>query len=150
MKKQLFALMSCFLVALLLPLTTYASEGVDLIHVDDGSVIGGWDEETGYFQNIEAYSKSLTSEIMPFSEVNHRGTREKDDSTSTTRYRAHGWTTWAGVYHYTRARMESSQGAVLTDSKRVWGYDGTEAVSPWWPFDPSINDKARTYYGSGN
>lgn len=150
MKKYLFTILSCCLVSLFLPSVTYASEGFDLIQIDDESVIGGWDEETGYFLNMEEYSKSLANEVIPFSDVDHRGTRERDDSTDTTRYRAHGWTTWVGVYHYTRARMESSQGAILTDSKRIWGYDGTEAISPWWAVDPAINEKARTYYGRGN
>ena len=47
----------------------------------------------------------------------------------------------------TRARMED-WGAILTDSGRQWGTDGTEAISPWWSFNGDTLGSARTYYGS--
>ena len=62
-------------------------------------------------------------------------------------YFVNGWTTWVGKYHYTRARMED-WGAILTDSGRQWGTDGTEAISPWWSFNGDTLGSARTYYGS--
>lgn len=123
------------------------------LEVTDKSVVGGWDEDTGYFANVDAYSQqfAINNEMtLADSEPQHTGKREKNDDLSTTRVRAHGWTTWTGVYHYTRARMEDHAGGgvrVLTDSDRVWGMDGTEAISPWWYFDPNVSDKARTYYG---
>ena len=57
------------------------------------------------------------------------------------------WTTWVGKYHYTRARMED-WGAILTDSGRQWGTDGTEAIFPWWSFNGDTLGSARIYYGS--
>lgn len=67
----------------------------------------------------------------------------------TTNKRAHGWTTWAGVRHYTHARMEKSGGGtVYTSSGRQWGTSGTEAISPWRAFKPNQDlGSARTYYG---
>ncbi len=62
-----------------------------------------------------------------------------------------GWTTWVGVYHYTRAQMTATWDAsdVFTDSGRQWGDDGTEAISPWLKFNPdNDNGIARTFYGS--
>ena len=44
--------------------------------------------------------------------------------------------------------MEDSDGDVLKDSGRVWGQDNTEAISPYYKYNPDIADKARTYYGS--
>lgn len=40
------------------------------------------------------------------------------------------------------------RGAILTDSGRQWGTDGTEAISPWWSFNGDTLGSARTYYGS--
>ena len=73
-------------------------------------------------------------------------------SNGTTNARAHGWTTWVGQYHYTRARMTkwSDETEIFTDSMRQWGTDGTEAISPWYEMRPDLGkDKgmARTYYG---
>lgn len=123
----------------------------------DKTVVGGWDEETGYFNNTEDFAHKFTmnSELVPkllrASTPKHTGKRERNDDESTTRFRAHGWTTWTGMYHYTRARMEEhffGKVTALTDSGRQWGQNGTEAISPWWYFDPDVGDKARTYYGN--
>ncbi|SDB95083.1 hypothetical protein SAMN04488112_10163 [Melghirimyces thermohalophilus] len=57
--------------------------------------------------------------------------------------RAAGETTWNGVYHYTRARMESGD-QVITDSFRQWGWDYTNARSPY----ANILYTAKTYYGN--
>jgi hypothetical protein len=113
----------------------------------ESRALGGWDEETGYFKNVSAYNSKMLLDNVSASNAKHTGKRERNDDESTTRYRAHGWTTWVGKYHYTRARMEAGK-KVLEDSGRVWGQDGTEAISPWHYWDPDINDKARTYYGS--
>lgn len=57
--------------------------------------------------------------------------------------RAVGETTWKGVYHYTRARLEGL-GLVHHDSGRKWKWHDTRTESPWghkyW--------SARTYYGN--
>lgn len=116
---------------------------------DMSDVVGGWDEDTGYFINAEAYIKAMEgNSLSRASDPVHKGKREEKSISGTTHSRAHGWTTWKGKYHYTRARMETSKGTVLQDSERVWGMDSTEAISPWNKFDPDQSDKARTYYGS--
>ena len=108
------------------------------------NVVGGWSEEEGYFYSQPA---------MTYSEAKHTGRKDSEVYNGTTRQRAHGWTTWVGKYHYTRARMEHSGlfcSGVITDSGRVWGWDGTEAISPWVYFDPDnccACGSARTYYG---
>ena len=121
---------------------------------DGQGVSGGWDERTGYFKTVSDYNNSLTDKIsIPAAdegEVKHTGKRESKVIDGTRNHRAHGWTTWVGVYHYTRARMEQyflGTTYILTDSGRICGEDGTEAISPWWAYDPDIDDKARTYYG---
>jgi hypothetical protein len=115
----------------------------------DNSVCGGWDEKTGYFESVKDYNESLkkNGSISILSTPQHTGCREDYTESGQTYFRAHGWTTWVGVYHYTRARMETDFGGILTDSGRQWGSDGTEAISPWWAFDPDFDDHARTYYG---
>lgn len=112
----------------------------------ESTAVGGWTEENGYFVNPQAYSKAIDS-ISTYSTPKHTGRAEYDNTDGKSKKRAHGWTTWVGVYHYTRARMEDGPG-VLTDSLRQWGYDGTEATSPWWRFDGVTQGSARTYYGS--
>ncbi|XBX10757.1 diguanylate cyclase (plasmid) [Enterocloster clostridioformis] len=112
-------------------------------------VVGGWDEETGYYVNAEAYAKATAGNLLRAdSKPVHKGKKERKDISGNTHYRAHGWTTWEGKYHYTRARMETSSGGVLQDSGRQWGTSKTEATSPWDKWDPDRASKARTYYGS--
>lgn len=115
----------------------------------DNSVCGGWDEETGYFSSVKNYNDyfKISGSISPLTEPKHTGCREKKNEDGQTYYQAHGWTTWVGEWHYTRARMEKGKDTVLRDSGRKWDWNGTEAESGWWPCDPEINDKARTYYG---
>ncbi|QOR37014.1 hypothetical protein IMX26_14545 [Clostridium sp. 'deep sea'] len=115
-------------------------------------VHGGWDEDTGYFKTKLVNRDSLNIKLSAQNDPKHTGKREREDIDGTTNYRAHGWTTWVDVYHYTRARMEERNifgqlKRVLTDSGQQYGTSGTEAKSPWWPFDPDVNEKARTYYG---
>lgn len=122
-------------------------------------VSGGWDEESGYFESTTDYEKtmlmdsaSLSTKMMAArSSVKHTGKREDKVISGTTNFRSHGWTTWVGVYHYTRAQMTATWDAsdVFKDSGRQWGNDGTEAISPWLKFNPdNDNGIARTFYGN--
>lgn len=81
--------------------------------------------------------------------VNHGGEAQVETRVNGKKYkRAHGWTTWPGVYHYTRARIEKGN-TVVTDSFRVWGSNGTEAYSPWAAFTTwGSPGTAKTYYGN--
>lgn len=156
-RKKLFLLMVTT-VCMIIPGKVYANE--EVLQVKESDVIGGWDEDIGYFVNEGEYLRSLNEKESNVIEeksaakstVKHTGERERSDEGGTTHFRAHGWTTWEGVYHYTRARMEEESiifgDRVLTDSGRIWGTSGTEAISPWWYFDPTVNEKARTYYGN--
>jgi len=112
---------------------------------------GGWDELRGNYTIEFNQANSILSAAA--STPQHDGCRETDDSTSTTRYRAHGWTTWTGVYHYTTARMEGDGNVVINTSGRVWDTDRdgtTDAISPWYSFNPDTYGVgyARTYYGT--
>lgn len=101
--------------------------------------LGGWSEETP------------SSAIGPASTVSHRGAVETKVISGTSNKRAHGWTTWTGVYHYTTAQLERGNGAVITSSGRKWGTSGTEAISSYKAFNPNAADSgwghAKTYYG---
>ena len=84
--------------------------------------------------------------------VRHTGKAEQKSINGTTHKRAHGWTTWTGKYHYTRARLEKGK-TINGDSGHRWGTNGTEAVSPYRPFkviggNLESPGSARTYYGS--
>lgn len=82
----------------------------------------------------------------------HTGKAEEKVINGTTNKRAYGKTTWSGVRHYTRARIEKGA-TVVTDSGRVIGTNVTQAWSPWAPWsragggDPVGPGTARTYYG---
>lgn len=146
-KSKLFlgaSILSLGLVLSFNPVTTYAADISPTSDESEQNAIGGWSEETGYYINSEAYSKVMESRK---STPKHSGTDESRRPGGELHRRAHGWTTWVGEYHYTRARMES-WGTVLTDSGRQWGYDGTEAISPWWVFNGDTAGSARTYYGN--
>jgi hypothetical protein len=82
--------------------------------------------------------------------VNHRGAAQRKTINGTTHKRSHGWTTWAGVQHYTRARLEHGS-RIIADSGRKWGRSGTEAVTAWKPYRPNQPGSgvgtAKTYYG---
>ncbi len=109
------------------------------------SVMGGWVEGSGIW-SAELVSRAGNPQ--------HGGEKISEVHNGTTRERAHGWTTWVGKYHYTRARMEHDSifcSGVITDSGRVWGTNGTEAYSPWVYFRPDACcacGGARTYYGA--
>ena len=128
------------------PVTTFAAEPETSVVTSESNAIGGWSEEDGYFVNPQAYSKAM-EDGTTYASPKHTGKAEERTHNGTSQKRAHGWTTWVGKYHYTRARMED-WGAILTDSGRQWGTDGTEAISPWWSFNGDTSGSARTYYGS--
>lgn len=120
---------------------------------------GGWNEESGYFKTPRSYEQNLTKttnfsaytkNLKAASSPKHTGKKETSIISGTSNERAHGWTTWVGVRHYTRAMVTawSDENDIFTDSSRVWGVDGTEAISPWYASNPeSGTSKARTYYG---
>jgi len=107
---------------------------------------GGWDEETGTFTTSAGGNDEGSSSARI---LNHRGTGETTSIGGTTHKRAHGWTTWTGVRHYTTARMENYSGSVVYNSSgRRYGTNGTEAISPWRAATPNTGPgSARTYYG---
>lgn len=140
------SILSLGLVLALNPVTTFAAEPETSVVTSESNAIGGWSEEDGYFVNPQAYSKAM-EDGTTYASPKHTGKAEERTHNGTSQKRAHGWTTWVGKYHYTRARMED-WGAILTDSGRQWGTDGTEAISPWWSFNGDTLGSARTYYGS--
>ncbi len=113
---------------------------------DNVVVVGGWSEDSGYFTTLPASRAG---------QPQHTGQTEQRSVNGTTNKRAHGWTTWVGQYHFTRACMEHNgmfcNGQIITDSQRQWGFDGTEAISPWTAFNPNKCcgnlGSGRTYYG---
>lgn len=110
--------------------------------VGSEGVIGGWSESTGTVDGAGTGMSVLA--------VNHRGAAEKKTISGTTHKRSHGWTTWAGVQHYTRARLEHGS-SIIADPGRKWGKSGTEAVTVWKPYRPNRPGNgvgtAKTYYG---
>ncbi|WP_030143224.1 hypothetical protein [Mycetocola saprophilus] len=106
--------------------------------------LGGWSEDTG----VSSLS-STGFAARAASQAQHTGKAEQKSISGTTHKRAHGWTTWVGVYHYTNAQMEQfGGGKVYTTSGRQWGTNGTEAISPWRKFSQNSDlGSARTYYG---
>lgn len=104
--------------------------------------LGGWDENEGYYVNTP---------LARASSPTHTGKSETSTIGGTSVKRAIGQTSWSGVYHYTRARMEDIvlgiNFGVLTDSGRIWGTSNTKATSPWWYFNGDTLGTARTYYG---
>lgn len=109
---------------------------------EDRGAVGGWSETSGVFGTAASGIGVLA--------VNHRGKAEQKTISGTTHKRSHGWTTWAGVRHYTRARLEHGS-SIIADSGRKWGTSGTEAVTVWKPYRPNSPGNgvgsARTYYG---
>lgn len=114
----------------------------------NASDLGGWSEETGSFSTSSAPT-GVSVRAAAASTVKHTGKAEETVKAGTTNKRAHGWTTWAGVYHYTTARMETYSGSVVYNtSGRQWGTSGTEAISPWRAATKADGTgSARTYYG---
>lgn len=141
MKKQVIGFLAAALLAISIPGVALASSPV---------VLGGWSEDGGVIETQAADGIALLSD------PSHTGKAETSlNSQGTTIKRAHGWTTWVGVYHYTTAQMEHSgflcNGKVIKSSGRKWGTSGTEAISPWATFVPEMccggTGQARTYYG---
>lgn len=115
--------------------------------IEDNSIAGGWSEDEGLYINLD-----FSGALARSSTVKHTGKAETKTINGTGHKRAHGWTTWQGVKHYTTAQLEINnlfqKKTINGTSGRKWGYSGTEAVSPWKPYskfgDPG---QARTYYG---
>ncbi len=108
---------------------------------------GGWSEDGGTFSSQQIEVASMATQT---SSPKHTGKAEEKVINGTSHKRAHGWTTWVGVKHYTRARLETGK-TVITDSGRKWGTGGTEAVTKYVAFNPNAAGsgfgKAKTYYG---
>jgi hypothetical protein len=117
------------------------------------SDLGGWNEGSGSSESHESgvVSSSASTGLMGAGTPNHRGKVETKVIKGTTNKRAHGWTTWTGVKHYTTAQLERGNGAVITSSGRKWGVNGTEAISDYRAINPKAADSgwghAKTYYG---
>lgn len=109
------------------------------------TVSGGWSESAGY------YSGSILSDeggISPCSTPNHYGQAQIANFNGTDHKRSYGWTSWQGVYHYTRAQMVR-WGSVVADSGRCWGWNETSAYSPWVAAQKDVGwPQAQTYYGN--
>ncbi|OEI67886.1 hypothetical protein [Curtobacterium sp. ER1/6] len=122
--------------------------GVAPADAAERGILGGWSERDGTI----GQGRPLVGEDLRAG-PNHRGTAESTTIGGTSHKRAHGWTTWAGVRHYTTAQLEHYWPAsgVIATSGRKYGTGGTEAVSPWKAFNPNApsngNGQARTYYG---
>ena len=101
--------------------------------------LGGWSEDLGDLGDAQIASQ-----------VRHTGRSERTTISGTTHKRSHGWTTWVGVRHYTRARLVCGS-RVIADSGRRYGTSGTEAISPWTPFNPNKScdgyGRAKSNYG---
>lgn len=103
-------------------------------------VMGGWSEENGTVSSSFARMSARAT-------VRHTGRAEEKTISGTGYKRAHGWTTWSKVKHYTTAQLETG-GRVNGTSGRIWGTGGTEAVSPYKPYTKNGSPgSARTYYG---
>jgi hypothetical protein len=110
---------------------------------------GGWSERSD--TTVTTTEGPARFDETTRATVSHRGAAETKVINGTSNKRAHGWTTWAGVNHYTTAQLERGNGAVITSSGRKWGVSGTEAISAYRPFSPNAADSgwghAKTYYG---
>ncbi|CUO25440.1 hypothetical protein [Sarcina ventriculi] len=131
------------IICSMLLLETIASTGIvanATNNVDKAS--GGWSESQGYYTDNIAKGSSPES---------HTGKRESQvyNSSGDVRARAVGTTVWKNTYHFTRARMEKTNGTVKTDSGRQYGTGGTTATSPWAYPGVLENLEARTYWGRG-
>ena len=112
---------------------------------------------TGTVANAETLGWSEDSPVagtlLARAAAKHTGKAENSVIDGTSHKRAYGKTTWSGVRHYTRARIEKGA-KIVTDSGRVFGTGVTEARSPWAAWsranggDPESPGTARTYYGT--
>lgn len=143
MKNSMRSVLCASVVALGLLAPAASAQAADL---------GGWSETSGNFTLASDSTAQSTFAAAAAASPNHRGASEEKVINGTTNKRSHGWTTWAGTYHYTTARLESYSGSrVIATSGRKWGTGGTEAVTVYKPFQPNEPDNgngiARTYYG---
>lgn len=89
-----------------------------------------------------ANSISIMSSSKP---DKHWATYDYKDMSSYLAKRVVAHTDWKGMYHCSRARLESSLVGIEGDSGRVWGMDKTVAYSGF--VDPAIT-VAHTYWGN--
>jgi len=150
-----------FVIVLALSITLAA---LPVQAAEDVQASGGWDELTGYFidghhgtaktyeaikNSIDAISTYGVPAATPDSHTGKRLARVWNGG-GDTEYASLGETLWYYKYHYTRARMETNSGTVLSDSLRVWDINATKAQSPYYkPTGFFENDyHARSYWGS--
>lgn len=118
-----------------------ASENSQIKIENKNEILGGWTEEEGLFSHI-LDSRSTKATVKHTGKADYRYSGVKQEK------RAHGWTTWQNVYHYTTAQMHSLTGKVLSNSRRRWGTSGTEAISPYVGVGEIPGSaKAKTFYG---
>ena len=152
---------------LVLVLVVVLSVGQISVHATSRStVFGGWSESKGYYINdVPGYYTDYADIPDIKSEISVCGTgtgtpADKPESHTGKRLSrviensgdieeaAYGKTKWANKYHYTTARMELSDGTVKTTSGRQWGWNETEATSPYYYRALFENTEARSYWGS--
>lgn len=141
MKNTLLLLNTTMALLSLFSGSVNASEISQIKEETNHEVLGGWTEEEGSFSSI-LDSRSTKATVKHTGQADYRYSGVKQEK------RAHGWTTWKNVYHYTTAQMHSLTGKVLSDSGRRWGTSGTEAISPYvWVGEIPGSAKAKTFYG---
>lgn len=127
--------------ALTLSLSSTIFSSANAATENEGTIYGGWSEDTGYFNNFMEKSGISLFATTP----NHTASKDYKTGGSLVYERVIADTTWKGEYHYSRARYEwHVSGSVESDSGRVWGNDVTKAVSGWNSGDYVV---AKTYYG---
>lgn len=112
-------------------------------------VLGGWNEDSGYFTNPMSSSVGVMSDpvIEPGSggyAPEHKSWKEYNGVSQNLYQRVIGETTWPGTRHWTRAYYETWFGNMEYDSGRQYGIGYSIAHSEW-------NDgsfvSAKTSYG---
>lgn len=113
---------------------------------------GGWTEGEGNWSSNTYSSKfgPSLSEQYPggggsTSPESHYATFNYKNYSSYQAKQVVAHTSWSGVYHYSRARFESSLFGVSGDSGRKWGTGSTVAYSSF--VDPA-GSIAKTYWGN--
>ncbi len=115
------------------PITSFAAEG-------------GWTEGEGnWVGSSSTTNPNLISPMSSTTPDKHWATYDYKDENTYLAKRVVAHTNWTGMYHYSRARFESSIFGIEGDSGRVWGMDKTVAYSGY--VDPSFT-VAHTYWGN--
>ncbi|WP_339321780.1 hypothetical protein [Paenibacillus sp. FSL W8-0194] len=145
MNKSFKVTVAASMLSLVVAIPTFASDQ------QDQQISGGWSESMGYYVNssdsVKTDSIGVFAGTTPDSHTGKRLTHVMPGGDNE--YAAYGETKWQGVYHYTTAQMELSNGTVKTTSGRQYGYNQTSAQSPWYlPKSLFENTEARTYWGT--